>query len=459
MIGPIAAPVDADVLVLGGGAAGAVAALAAQELGAKVVVVRRSLGATAVSSGAADVAPDPLATAASPLGERRSLLQCAEALAARRPDHPYAILRSRLPELGAALAFAASRTGGALAFTAPDGANRWLLGPLGSPKQSAGGLATIAAGDLATASGVVGVVALGAHPIADARLLAAVASGAATRAGLRVELVPVFPRFTVDPELLPHQLARLLESPGELEALAAAVKAVLPPGVSRLLFPGALASGDARPALARLEALLGIPCAESLSRPPSVPGLRLQYLLDDALAAAGIRVILGEAQAEGGPAGLLRVREATPQIQDPSRFDEGRQTAEPHRPASFRTTAGGVVLATGKFLGGGVQRHGKLREAVFDLPVWPGGAAGPDRWPGDLTSNDLTGDQPFFRAGVLVDGRLRPLLVDGSVARPGLHACGGVLAGNDPAQDGAGLGLAIFTGYLAGREAAGALRR
>jgi len=49
---------EAEVLVVGGGMAGAVAALAARAAGARAILVRRSPGATALSSGAVSVAPD-----------------------------------------------------------------------------------------------------------------------------------------------------------------------------------------------------------------------------------------------------------------------------------------------------------------------------------------------------------------------------------------------------------------
>ena len=51
---------NVDVLVIGGGMAGAVAASKAADSGQEVAVVRRGYGATALSSGAIDIALDPL---------------------------------------------------------------------------------------------------------------------------------------------------------------------------------------------------------------------------------------------------------------------------------------------------------------------------------------------------------------------------------------------------------------
>jgi glycerol-3-phosphate dehydrogenase subunit B len=97
---------DADVLVVGGGMAGGIAALAARAAGARVALVRRSPGATALSSGAISVAPDLGGLPGEPLASRRGPLDAAIRLAAAWPDHPYAL--AGVARLGEALAFAAS---------------------------------------------------------------------------------------------------------------------------------------------------------------------------------------------------------------------------------------------------------------------------------------------------------------------------------------------------------------
>jgi glycerol-3-phosphate dehydrogenase subunit B len=457
--------IEADVVVIGGGAAGAVAALAAREAGLRVAVVRRAYGATAVSSGAADLAPDPVASAASPRGDRRSVRASVEALALRRPDHPYAVLRRRLGELDEALAFAAAATGGALAFAPLDGENRLLLSPLGTVKATAGGLPSILAGELGGA-GTVGVVGFDLWPAFDARVVAAGGTEAAARAGLSARLVPVlldFLRGAEDPALLPHEVAARIAAPGGVERLAGSIRrAVAGLAVDRLLLPPVLPDDGA--IRARLGEALGIPWAETPAGPPSLPGLRLQRLLDRRLNAAGIALHHGEAVARGG---VLHLRDASPTVLPAERFDGGLEGVEavagaaavvPPEPPLAPVQAKAVVLATGKFLGGGLARRNTVEETVFGLPVWPGAPVEPTRWPGDLTAPDLAAEQPYFRAGVRIDDRLRPLGAGGGPARPDLFACGAVLAGNDPARDGAGLGLAMFTGYLAGRGAAAVAR-
>src|SRR5262249_1770198 len=80
----------------------------------------------------------------------------------------------------------------------------------------------------------------------------------------------------------------------------------------------------------------GVPVFELLGAPPSVPGLRLQARLHQALQEAGVQVQNGVAAAEALPG------------------------------------AGAVVLATCRFIGGGIRSDSQLRETVFGLPACAG---------------------------------------------------------------------------------------
>lgn len=447
------APLSADVLVVGAGAAGAIAALAAREAGASVIVARKAWGATALSSGAADVAPDPLSSPGSPLGGRASVEACARSLALRRPEHPYAILRERLGELGPALQFASRATGGLLAFGDPSEENRVLLSPLGVLKQSAGGLRSILSGDLLGAGGTVGVVGFDRPGLElDAHLLAAAAEEACARAGLELRALAVecdLLRWSDLPLLRRHEIAARIEA--DPEALASSIARALPEEpVALLLLPPMISRGDPASVLRTVEERLGVRCAELPAGARSVPGVRLQEGLERRLREAGVRLVEGEVFLEG-------VDDTPSLVERPRRDWSGRLRLSASRVArdgAQPIAARACVLASGKFIGGGVERHGRMREPIFDLPVWVEGAVDEGRWLGDSTRPAWLERQPAMAAGLRVDDSLRPLLRDGALFDDRVFACGGVLAGNDPAADGAGIGLAVLTGFLAGREAA-----
>ncbi|HYX91785.1 MAG TPA: FAD-binding protein [Myxococcaceae bacterium] len=432
-----------EVLVIGGGMAGAVAALSARRRGAKVRLVRRSLGATALSSGAIDVAPDPVAPGGELAAHVVSPMHAAGEVARVRPQHPYGVLREQLPRLEEALRFAVDALPGFLA--GPLEKNALLPTALGTVKPSAMGQRNVLGGDVATLPDRVAVVSFPLLPWWDARLIARGVEQGARALGRRMDARVVECRFFDDLEdslRPPFELGQRLDDPSALEALAADLRGALPSSAQAVLVPPVL--GRRVPDVAdRLGQLLGgIRCAEILSSAPSLPGIRLQEALDAAMLRAEIQ--LEEATVDGsrGREGLFALR---PLEWEPGRDEPPLEVLRPDA----------VVLATGKFIGGGVERTHRFTETVLGLPVFSGARELRDEYIGELLSENLAADQVAFRAGVQVDGSLRPLDASGRPAHPRLFAAGAVLTGHDPSSDKTGLGVAIFTGYLAGELASG----
>jgi glycerol-3-phosphate dehydrogenase subunit B len=165
--------------------------------------------------------------------------------------------------------------------------------------------------------------------------------------------------------------------------------------------------------------------------------MRLDRALRDALAASGVLVLDGA--LEGA---------TTPGV--------------PARVAGREVRAGAWVLATGRFIGGGIARRGALLETLLGLPVEAseGGASGfhlARRPSATLTSRERRALQPLLAAGLRVDERLRPLDAHGRPAHEALFAAGAVIGGHEHAADGTGLGVAILSGFLSGAQA-GTLR-
>jgi glycerol-3-phosphate dehydrogenase subunit B len=426
----------ADVVVVGGGLAGAVAALAARAAGAAVVLVRRAPGATALSGGAIGVAPDLDALPFDPLVARHSPLESARRLAARRPDHPYALLG--VAALEEALAFAAAELSALL--EPPDGRPRFLAHVSGGVAECALCQRTQAAGDLRRIRGALAVAGFAGHLGFDARL---VASGVARRlAAGGPEALAVEVDWPTDPAagaLRPVELARALEVPGAAEALGAALRQALPRRVAVAVLPPVLGLDPAARVAERVAAAAGVPVAEAVSDPPSVPGLRLDAAILARLAAAGVTLLRGEARPGGRPGRPVQVVLA----------DGGEA----------EVTAPSLVLATGRFIAGGVVRRGALTEPLLGLPVQASesGASGvrlAGRPAATLTVRERRAAQPLLAAGLKVDGSCRPLGDDGLPVHYRLFAAGALVGGHEHAADGTGLGVAILSGFLAGRGAA-----
>lgn len=418
------------VLVVGSGMAGVIAALSAARAGAKVTVVRRAFGATALSSGAIDVAADVSAPGGDLAAHLQPVQAAAEELARVRPLHPYATLRASLPRLSEALSFAQRHLD---PLIAPSTGNNLLLPtPLGTVKPTALAQRSMTEGDLAALPDRLAVLSFPLLATHDARLIADGLRRAAAALGRKLEPVVVevpLLRELEDPLRSPFELAARLEAPGALTRFAALLREALPSGVALALVPPLFGRTQPR-LLEAVSAEAGVRLVETVATTPSLPGVRLQEALDHALVAAGITVLEAELQAAafaGGPFAL----------------SDGKVVP-----------AEAVVLATGKYIGGGIVRERRFREPIFDLPVFAGGKRVGEEFVGDLLGERVVSDHAAFRAGVRIDAKLQPVGVHGRPVSPHLFAAGSVIAGYDPALDKSGLGVAIFTGYLAGEAAA-----
>lgn len=433
----MAAPrLECDVLVVGGGMAGATAALAAREAGARVVLARKAPGSSGLSGGAVSVAEDPACMPDTPFAARAGVVEAARRIGATRPGHPYRLLRDRLDRLWNAVEFATGQLSAVLA--PPGGRNRFLLTPFGRAHAAAACQRSMAAGDLAEVRGTLLVCGFEGHLGWDPGLIASGAERVRPLGGppSRAELLDLF-RWEEGSLGRPFDLARLLETPGAAEEAGRALRRVLRRGDAAAVLPAVLGVDPGARVPERIASEAGIPVAEILSDLPSVPGLRLHRAVDARLAAAGVEVLQGEVRAGSGP--------------DLPAAVGGREVL-----------ARSWVLASGRFVGGGIERRGALREPVLGLPVLAseGPFADPSirfagRAPASLTLRDSRAPQPLLAAGLRVDEELHPLDAEGRVLHPRVFAAGAVVGGHDPASDGTGMGVAMFTGWLAGRAAAG----
>jgi glycerol-3-phosphate dehydrogenase subunit B len=160
--------------------------------------------------------------------------------------------------------------------------------------------------------------------------------------------------------------------------------------------------------------------------------MRLSRALENALAGRGVEVVTDRIVGY--------------------EMSNGRVTA---LRGSSRWMCEKVILATGRVLGGGiVSEAGVTRERIFGLPIWAGGRPIADRFTGDLTGQSVDATHELFRAGVAYDDKLRPLNEFGEIFATNVYAAGSILGGYDPAQDFTGIGVAAWTGYLAGNSLA-----
>src|SRR5260370_11365458 len=220
----------AEVLVIGAGMAGAIAALSAVRSGAKVIVVRRAFGATALSSGASDVAVDRHA------GDGVSIEEAAGEIARIRRHHPYAILEQKLPRLMESLRFAASALPGLL--SPPAETNAVLATSLGTVKPTAMAQLSQIGADLSSLPEETAIVEFALNPLFDARLVAGGLQAAASRAGRTFRIHVLDSRLLneiEDASKKPADIAQAPDNPTAIENLPPKLRRRMRPSARTLL--------------------------------------------------------------------------------------------------------------------------------------------------------------------------------------------------------------------------------
>lgn len=197
----------------------------------------------------------------------------------------------------------------------------------------------------------------------------------------------------------------------------------------RVGFPAVLGLEGSEEVRTELENLLAADVFELPLGEPSVPGTRLRRRLFSLLEDEGVTVEKGETveefESDDGTIRKLHVEKGSP------------------------IEADTYVLATGGPATGGIEsdRDGPV-EPIFDCPV---------PHPKDRTEwsvEEPLGDHQFARFGVDITEELRPCRHDGEPVYENLRAVGDVIGGWDFTAEHSRSGVAVASGYEAGRLAA-----
>ncbi len=359
-----------DVAIIGGGIAGACAALAAQQRGAQTCVVRAAPGTTALMSGAWS-------------GPLRAEVRTALAAAGyplEAADRALAHERGRT--------FTAAFAGASHTRATLDDATL-VCGFAGLPHFNASTLARIWKPQQP----------LAAHTID----LPGTPAGGWTAAALAAHLER-------RPELLLDHLPR--------------------PQAPRVIFPAVLGIERVLDVLAALRSH-DVVATEALAATPSIPGWRLQLAIDRALAAHGVTVHTGRATLHSSGGRRVEAIKCHDQV----------------------ITARSFILATGKFVGGGIAANEQFQETVFDLPVWLEQLGDVFTAPDPLLLTDTVRaePQPLLHAGVHTDASARPVDRAGRVVWENVFVAGTIRADWPAAQS--RLGDCAEDGWTAGLNA------
>ena len=292
-----------DVIVLGAGMAGLVAAVRLAEAGLRVTTVAKGYGSLRLSPATIDILgyrPDPVDSPARAL----------PGFAAAHPEHPYAQISPAM--LAEAVQWLKEHVE-TYAYVGDPDTNMLLPTALGVPRPSAVAPETMAAGDLRSAGPLV-IAGIGVlkdfHPALVAENLEA-ATAARGRA-VRARPVLLNPPVDGDADVGALTLARRFEDAAFRGAVAAELRAAVA-GDEAIGLPAVLGLDQARSVWTELQQATGRPVFEIPTPvPPSVPGMRLAGALQ-APAAPGWRTVRARRRGRRARAPQLRTgRRADP---------------------------------------------------------------------------------------------------------------------------------------------------
>ena len=400
-----------DLLVVGAGLTGLYAAWLAAQKGARTLLIAYGRGGLELSPGTLGVA-----AGTSPR----------EQLAAFKRPHPYALIGPRTVDqaLDALLTLLAAE---GHPYAGSLDVNLLLPTAAGATIEAAYAPAALAGVDLGNPRQMAIGGFLGFRDF-DSTLAARRLSA---RLGESITAIDLpLPPPTSQRDRYATDLARLFEDASWREAAARAWRSALV-GVSHLGLPATLGFQHHQQVWQDMQDRLGLSIFEIPTLPPSMPGLRLEWVLRHACQDAGVDFVEGSRAVGRVTKPHARARVA------------GAVALTAGGPRAFDADA--VLLATGDLLHGGLvaRQDGLLQESVFDLPV----VHNPDR--STWVSPRASDTQPYATFGLRVDGSMRPLDAHGEPMYSNLFAAGGLLAGARRAEEGSRQGIGIATAYCA----------
>jgi glycerol-3-phosphate dehydrogenase subunit B len=234
-------------------------------------------------------------------------------------------------------------------------------------------------------------------------------------------------------EITANALARLMETEAFRERVGGEIKKEWR-GETRVGFPACLGLRDPVKVKKGLEEVIGTEVFEIPTLPPSIAGMRIFNRFKEWLIQKGVTFLIGGSISKA----MLK----------------GKRCEEVNvlnLPVSSSYSGDRFVLATGRFVGGGLKAdEEKVFEPIFNLPVvQPGSREG---WFG----NFFFDAHPVHQTGVLTDPSFRPIDERGNLALGNVRVAGTILAGHHCINEKSREGIEIATGYWAAKHALGA---
>jgi len=408
-----------DVIVIGGGLAGLMAAAVAAKDGKKVLVLSLGAGTLTIGGGIIDVLGyvDGTVPVATP---RAGLLKVL-------PEHPYKKIGTVALEESIKF-FKEVCAGEGYPYIGNLDEMQWVPTAAGTLKPTCLVPKTMNTAELKKADTVV---VLGFEALKDfyPHLITKNFINIPGFSNKKYEIVMIDPNIADGRDVTALDVARWLDTPEGLKDCTEKMAKVLKPG-SVVILPPVLGTRPDYHVADSLENALQCTFIETAAVPPSVTGLRLQTMLLRYIKKLGV--------------GFVEQAVVTRSIVENDKC-LAVVTAGIDRERTYYAET--FVLANGGFYGGGlVAEPGQVIEPIFNLPVTA--PSDHELWANpNLFSNE---PQPFAKIGIDVDEQMCPLDGDGKVVLTNVFVGGRNLQGYDFCFEKSGNGVALASGYQCG---------
>lgn len=438
---------DYDVIVIGSGIAGTLAAINASKT-KKVAIIRKGYGSTALSSGAFDIA-GKIGMRGRPFKGFTNLPLAITEILENDQNHPYSIISKafttdRFNEFINMIKAIGDQFFEELKDAGVSYEGSWenfmvIPNLHGTFKITSFCQASMISGNLARLRSrkllFVGFDKITSHSKLRAGLLSDILSnyGFVSFNDINYTNINLHAHNIVYNEYDLITLASIMDNYEQAKSILQIIKRALA-GVEyeHAFIPPILGISKHRDILNMFTDTFGSTVSEFLSSSFSSAGLRLQYALDRLLARHNITIINGAASFKEGSDRINKI--IVTQKDD----------------SSIELTAKSFVLATGKFIGNGINNNKYWKESIFGLPVFIGSTCVRDPFPMGYLTPDPFDEQSLFSIGVRVDDYLKPVDENGKVVYKNLFAAGSILSGYNYIYDRTGMGTSMITGVRAG---------
>jgi len=419
-----------DVVVIGAGLSGLMAAAAAANEKKRVLVVAKGMGIITIFTGSIDVFGYWPIDEAKPITSPLSGIQ---RLVRKDSEHPYTKVGIDAIKKGIGAFVDASAKGG-IQYVGDISQNILIPTAVGTVKPTCLVSSSMAGGDMNSQRNVLICGFSGLkdfYPDYMAHNISTFEMEGLTLPRFRARTLKVDVGDRAS-GLNCLTLAGRLEDQRLLREMSEEVYSHLRTG-ERVAFPAVLGIRNSGDIHKKVEQACGVPVFETPTLPPSVPGYRLYKALEDTLRALGVHMLIGY------------------DVYNPRTF--GRRIGEVSiamGKSEKRVSGRAFILATGGMVGKGITgSYDSLKESIFDLPV-----AAPKKRT-DWFKKKLfdPAGHPINRAGIVVDDHLRPIDRKTEPIYDNLLVCGTQLFGFDALREKSGGGVAVSSGYKAGVEA------